>query len=59
MAIWSEETIEGMGSYFSTFDDAMSSTVAIIAFFMVILAPIYITYVINKNIERLNDNEML
>lgn len=48
-----------MGSFFSTIDDFMSSLVTILAFCAVIFAPIYITNVINKNFDRLNDEEVL
>jgi hypothetical protein len=44
MAIWEEDTMEGMASYFATRDDFMCSTVTIVAFFMVIFAPFWITY---------------
>lgn len=58
MAIMSEDTWAGLASWFATFDDTLNSVVAIIAFLMVIFVPIYVSHILKKFRNRLNDEEV-
>ena len=59
MAIMSEDTWAGLKSWFATFDDTLNSVVAIIAFLMVIFVPIYISYILKKFRNRLDDEQVM
>lgn len=56
-AIYQSETMEDFVEFFNSFDNFLSSGATIVFFGLIIAAPLYISYLILANYDKLDDPE--
>jgi hypothetical protein len=58
-ALYQTNEQEDFLGFFDSFDNIMCSSIAVIAFFLVLMAPIHIAYIVQDNYENIHDPKVI